>query len=218
MHTHVRTLVVAIAAVALTLGGVGAATATPPANAGLHLSAKANNARCTVTFTMLNYTNAHNWFTMDYWFAQEDQPWAPPDAEMHSSGWDPNNLPTPWRIVSGAKRPVARYTPASPSDSTGSLRGALPASFPQADRYGYNGIYTNFNPTALTKPFKTTVTFDPRKVTPAPPAAVNGRYTIRYRVYLGPQTQAYGYWTPRSITVGGCRSSNGSLDWGSIHL
>lgn len=203
----------AVAATGMSMISAPVAAAEPPPGAGVHLKALADNLRCQVTFTMDNYTNSHNWMTMDYWFSQEDQPWAPADADMHSSGWDPKNLPSPWRLVNGAKRPVARYTDKSPADSPGSLRGALPASYTGV-RYGDGGSYQNFQASALKTPFTTRVTVDLRHVTPPPPPAVNGAYTLRYRVYLGPQTDKYGYWTPKSVTVRGCNAPGG-FEWGS---
>ncbi|NKY43314.1 hypothetical protein [Nocardia cerradoensis] len=207
--------IVLAAAVGAAVAALPSVAADPPAGAGVHISASADNRKCQVTFKIDNYTNAHNWYTLDYWFSQEDQPWAPPDAEPLPSGW-PDPLPSPWRFVPGAKKPVARYTPPSPDDSPGSIRGALPADFPAADRY--QAPYTNFNPSALSTPFTTTVTFDLRTVDPAPPTTTDGTYTLRYRVYLGPQTETYGQLVPKSVTVGGCNSgggSSGSADMGS---
>ncbi|MEJ9079174.1 hypothetical protein WKY82_12185 [Gordonia malaquae] len=227
--TRLRCIAVAAFALAATASAVPAVThAEPTAGSGIRVAAATDDWRCTVTLTMKNYTNAHNWYTLDYWFAQEDQPWAPTDAEL-ISGYNrnpgyPNPLPAPWRLIAGAKEAVGRYTP--PNDEAaaanlGSLRSAVPADFPAEQRYGYGGVYTNFNAAALTTPYTTKVTFDLRTVTPAPPVTSDGTYTIRYRVYLGPQTQALAFWKPRSITVRGCKtptgSSLGSSDgsWGS---
>ncbi|MEO9329527.1 hypothetical protein [Gordonia aurantiaca] len=178
-------------------GGMTGAGAAFADTGGLKLEG-VSNGDCTATIKVTNHTNS-TYFQPDWWFEQENDP------EMVDATSIPPTMEPPWREVAGVPWPIARWVGDPPLSS--GLAPGVPS-------WG-NGVAYNRN--AQPDGFVTERTIDLNTVSGAPAPSENGTKTIFFRIKTGPQT-ADRLPNPQQLVVTGCRTSNGSLDFGSLDL
>ncbi len=187
-----RTTGATIAAAGIIVGSMAGAGQAAAANSGLKLDG-VNNANCTATIKLTNYTNNKN-FVPDWWFDQENDP------AMVTATSIPPNLKAPWREITGVPWPIARFV------GDPALRSGV------ADGVSTSGYKNNAQPDG----FVTEKTIELKTASDAPKPSQDGTYTIHFRVRLGPENDDYV--APKSLVVTGCKSGTGSLDFGSLDM
>lgn len=196
--TSIRSMCAAVLAAGAVIGGMAGAGTASAAPGGLTLEGVANGD-CTATIKVTNHTNS-TFFQPDWWFEQENDP------AMVNATSIPPEMPAPWREVSGIPWPIARWV-GDPPVLTSGLGPGVPS-------WG-GGVPYNRN--AQPDGFVTERTIDLATVAGAPAPSAEGTKTIYFRIKTGPQT-ADRLPTPQQLVVTGCRSANGSLDFGSLDL